>query len=530
MKVLMVAAENDAIPGGKVGGIGDVVRDIPIALASKGTQVDVVTPGYGAFSALPGSERVGILQVMFWGQRQAVDIFRVPGKKPEKNVTLWVLEHPLFAAGGPGKIYCDDPGNRPFATDASKFALFSVAVAQAIIEGRFAAIDVLHLHDWHAAMVSVLRAFDPTYKALKSIHTVYTIHNLALQGVRPMADDESSLRAWFPYLNYDAQRLNDPRAPHCINPMRAGINLSDKVHAVSPTYAREIQQASDPVQGFFGGEGLHEDLERAAKENRLHGILNGCEYPGPAIKTLSAGELLLQCETQLLYWVGRKPGVESAHFIASRRLAHIISALSSAASSTQGLQKQPFLATSVGRITDQKMLLLRQMMSDGETALDHLLNVLGDEGMLVLLGSGDVGLEQFLTEGPSRRTNFIFLKGYSETISLSLYSSGDLFVMPSSFEPCGISQMLAMRAGQPCLVHSVGGLNDTVRDGEDGFAFNGASLQQQAENMIVSFEAAVQLKLEDPAQWQRISSSAAAARFLWSDVADEVVRSLYTTS
>ncbi len=158
MKVLMVAAENDAIPGGKVGGIGDVVRDIPIALASKGHQVDVVTPGYGAFSALPGSERVGTLQVIFWGQRRSVDIFRVPGKKPEKNVTLWALEHPLFAAGGPGEIYCDDPGNRPFATDANKFALLSVPVAQAIIEDRFAAIDVLHLPDWPAPMVSVLRA------------------------------------------------------------------------------------------------------------------------------------------------------------------------------------------------------------------------------------------------------------------------------------------------------------------------------------------------------------------------------------
>ncbi len=141
-----------------------------------------------------------------------------------------------------------------------------------------------------------------------------------------------------------------------------------------------------------------------------------------------------------------------------------------------------------------------------------------------------LGWEQFWTEVASRRKNFIFLKGYSEVMSLSLYNSGDLFLMPSSFEPCGISQMLAMRAGQPCLVHSVGGLNDTVRDGEDGFAFSGASLQQQAENMIVAFEAAVCLKLEDPSQWQRISSSAAAARFLWSDVADEMVRSLYTTS
>ncbi len=530
MKVLMVAAENDALPGGKVGGIGDVVRDIPVALAGAGHQVDVVTPGYGTFSELPGSELVGTLQVMFWSQLQSVDIFRAPGKSHEKNVTLWVLEHPLFAAGGPGKIYCDDPGDRPFATDASKFALFSIAVAQAIVEDSFAAIDVLHLHDWHAAMISVLRAFDPNYKALQSIHTVYTIHNLALQGVRPLADDESSLHAWFPELNYKVELLNDPRAPHCINPMRAGINLSDKVHAVSPTYAIEIQRASDPAQGFFGGEGLHEDLTRAAKEERLHGILNGCEYPSYGAAALSADELFLQCETQLLEWVGRKPEVESAHLIASRRLAHLVSPQEKPNADSAGSRAEPIVVTSVGRITDQKVLLLQQLMPDGETALDHLLNVLGDAGVLVLLGSGDIELEQFLTEVASRRMNLIFLKGYSETISQSLYSSGDLFLMPSSFEPCGISQMLAMRAGQPCLVHSVGGLRDTVRDGEDGFAFNGNSLQSQAENMIASFEAAVQLKLESPAQWQEISSAAAAARFLWSDVADEVARLLYSTN
>lgn len=530
MKVLMVAAENDSIPGGKVGGIGDVVRDIPAALANAGHHVDVVTPGYGAFSKLPGSVQLGTLQVMFWGQLQSVGIFRVPGKKPDKNVTLWVLEHPLFAAGGSGTVYCDDPGDRPFATDANKFALFSVAVAQAIIDGMFTEIDVLHLHDWHAAMVSVLRAFDPKYQSLQSIHTVYTIHNLALQGIRPLADDESSLRAWFPNLNYLAKRLNDPRAPHCVNPMRAGINLSDKVHAVSPTYAREIQRASNPEQGFFGGEGLHEDLLQAAKEKRLHGILNGCEYPGPTAKKLSVSELLLQCEAQLLQWIARKPEVESAHLIGSRRIAHLLSSPRDAAESAQGLHKNPILVTSVGRITNQKMLLLRQGMRDGKSALDHILNALGDEGVLALLGSGNSELEQFLTEVASRRSNFVFLKGYSEGIPQILYSSGDLFLMPSSFEPCGISQMLAMRAGQPCLVHSVGGLSDTVRDGENGFSFNGDSLQTQAENMIKAFEAAVQMKLEDPVEYQKISSAAAAARFLWSDVADEVVRLLYRTS
>ena len=191
MKILMAAAENDALPRGKVGGIGDVVRDIPIALGKIDQQVDVVTPGYGAFSKLEGAQHVTSLKVTFGSQQEKVDIFKVSFKKSaknaSKNVTQWVIEHPLFAIGGAGKIYCDDPSNRPFASDASKFALFSAAVAKAVICDVFGKIDVLHLHDWHTAMVSVLRAFDPEYQQLKAIKTVFTIHNIALQGIRPLS-------------------------------------------------------------------------------------------------------------------------------------------------------------------------------------------------------------------------------------------------------------------------------------------------------------------------------------------------------
>ena len=141
MKILMAAAENDALPRGKVGGIGDVVRDIPRALGKTGQDVDVVMPGYGSFSKLAGAQHITSLPVMFAGQGQTVDIFKVslaasPSKSSTQSsskVTQWVIEHPLFAIGGIGKIYCDDPSNRPFASDASKFALFSAAVAKAVI-------------------------------------------------------------------------------------------------------------------------------------------------------------------------------------------------------------------------------------------------------------------------------------------------------------------------------------------------------------------------------------------------------------
>ncbi|MCI2284198.1 glycogen synthase [Colwellia sp. MSW7] len=526
MKILMAAAENDAFFGGKVGGIGDVVRDIPLALASIGQQVDVVIPGYGVFSKLPTAKHVTILQVMFAGHYQTVEVFKID---PDiNNVTQWVIEHPLFSQGGQGKIYCDDPDNRPFASDATKFALFSASVAKAIINDVFGQIDVLHLHDWHTAMVSVLRAFDPEYQQLKSIKTVYTIHNLALQGIRPIADDESSLKAWFPSLSFDPSKINDPRYNHCYNPMRAAIKLSDKVHAVSPTYAQEILLPSNPEHGYIGGEGLELDLREAKETGRLHGILNGCEYPvmdsedeSKATKTKKLGvtKLLQLCENELLKWLANKPLVDSAHLIATTRIKQL---------TCDKPKKKPLILTSVGRITDQKVRLFQQTMVNGESALENILSMLGNKGIFILLGSGDSALENFLTQIAAKRTNFIFLKGYSEALSENLYSTGDLFLMPSSFEPCGISQMLAMRAGQPCLAHDVGGLSDTIINNENGFTFNGDTPNEQAINLLNCFDKVLSLKLDNTKQWNIIAANAFKARFLWEDVAHDYVTYLYS--
>jgi starch synthase len=526
MKILMAAAENDALPHGKVGGIGDVVRDIPLALAAIGQEVDVVIPGYGRFSKLSGAEHIRSLSVRFGGQEHTIDIFKVSLdkvsnislEKSSSKVTQWVIEHPIFAIGGVGKIYCDDPDHRPFASDATKFAFFSAALAKAVICNVFGKIDVLHLHDWHTAMVSVLRAYDPQYKALQSIKTVYTIHNLALQGIRPMDGDESSLKAWFPYLAFDDNQINDPRYHQCFNPMRSGINLSDKVHAVSPTYAKEILSPSNTDHGYIGGEGLENDLRLAADSGRLHGILNGCEYPDNPNLRLSLTELMTLSENEVVKWIADKPLVDNAYLIAVTRLKQL---------SMKKYDKKPIVLTSVGRITDQKIKLFQQVMQNGETALAQLLTTLADDGVFILLGSGDKKLEDFLTEIASSKANFIFLKGYSEALSENMYNSGDLFLMPSSFEPCGISQMLSMRAGQPCLAHSVGGLSDTIVDNQDGFTFNGENPMHQAENMLSRFKSTIEQKKQNQQAWDKISKKALTARFLWRDAAQDYIKYLY---
>ena len=515
--ILMVAAENGALPGGKVGGIGDVMREIPPALAKRNCQVSVVTPAYGVFATLAGATRIASLEVSFAGESQELELFELGDFSDIRKVRHYVIEHPLFSSCGAGRIYCDDPPGRPFESDASKFALFSLAVAEAVKGDLFADLDVLHLHDWHAAFVLILRHYDPAYSALNKLRCVYSIHNLAIQGIRPFANQQSSLENWYPDLIYDRKKLIDPTWLDCVNPMAAAIRLADAVHTVSPSYAREILLPGDTANGVHGGERLDQDLRAANDEQRLFGILNGCEYPQPAAGPVKNWTTLLQFMRVLVpLWISRTATVASAHFIVQQALAKL------------GDERPTMLLTSVGRITDQKIGLMRELTSRGEPALHAALSLLGNDGLMIMVGSGDPDYEQFLCETMLRHNNFLFLRGYSDELAQALYLQGDLFFMPSSFEPCGISQMLALRAGQPCLVHKVGGLSDTVKDRLTGFSFSGTDPASRADALVKTLQRALKLYLSYSSTWKKMRKAASAERFSWADSIDAYLRQLYS--
>ena len=516
MNIGMIAAENGALIGGKVGGIGDVIRDVPVALAEKGHHVTVITPGYQSLAKKNASTLLGSVECTFCGVVETVAIFRI---EASAKLTHYILEHPLFAACGEGAIYCNDQQG-PFATDAHKFALFCLSVCQGLVDGRFGAFDVLHLHDWHAALVAILRRYMPAYKSLRAILTVYSIHNLSLQGVRPLSGHYSSLHHWFPSLAPDLTLIQDPKYWDCVNLMRAGINLSDRVHAVSPTYSQEILLASDYNSGYIGGEGLERDLQSVHAQGRLFGILNGCNYNKPLAPHRSRAQLYDLIEECLLSWVGTSNSVPSAHFYAQQRLAQL----------RRRRKPVSITLTSVGRVTAQKARLFTEVVSDGKggdtIALDKLLEDLGD-GLFIMIGSGEEYYEHFFTERMVKHSNFLFLQGFSEELADALYAEGDLFLMPSSFEPCGISQMLAMRAGTPCIVHEVGGLKDTVEQGVNGFTFAGATVRAQAENMLNTVSAACTTTL-NPAQWASLRRNASNSRYTWDDSIRHYMDQLYT--
>jgi len=510
----MVAAENDALPGAKVGGVGDVMRDLPGALIKQGMNVEAVIPSYGFLSRLKGLENIGSLDVPFANSVQTVDVLRYKTKKADADI--YVLEHPFFYPQGES-VYCHDSADRPFATDATKFAFFGACVAQAMQDKVIPRPDVLHLHDWHSIFLLILMKFSANYAELSTIKTVFSIHNLAMQGVRPKFDDESAFHTWFPEIPTNITDFSDPVLGHCINPMRAGIRLADKVHTVSPSYAHEILKPSNVELGVYGGEGLENDLQNRQGNQTLYGILNGCEYPRTKSKSKNSKSSIVKLAQKCLeLWAADQRELLSAHWLAEKRLK------------AWAAQKKPgVLLTSVGRVTDQKVRLLTAQYQN-KTVLDAVLAKLGGKGVFLMVGSGDQALELDLVKISSRHENFIFLNGFSSALADFIYRSGDLFLMPSSFEPCGISQMLAMREGQLCLVNRVGGLRDTIEPDRTGFAFEGEDETQQASAFVDCFEEALRVYSEAPEVWQKLVKAASAKRFTWNSVAKEYVEQLYS--
>ncbi|MEL7023311.1 MAG: glycogen/starch synthase [Pseudomonadota bacterium] len=505
----MVTAENGALPGGKAGGVGDVLRDLPPAVAETGRPVTILMPSYGRLHETAGMEWCGELTVPFAGIPRKIQWY---GKQTAADVDTVVLHHDLFDPHGNQQIYHDDGPDNPFATDATKFALLCAAAGRWLVE-HMAENGVLHLHDWHAGLLCLLGARDPAYAALRDRRTVLTLHNLALQGLRPRRDHESSFTQWFPHLDADDELLSDPRYPDVANPLAAAIRQCDQINTVSPTNAVEIVQPNDPSRGFHGGEGLEHLLQQAASEHRLHGILNGCDYSRPASR-VELSELIQLVKETVAIWRTDFPHHQALYELALRNLTR-------AEANTPNI-----IVTAVSRLTNQKAgLLLAE--SDGSTLLQKILRSLPNDCLVLILGSGDPNIEAALAQHAASDTRLVFLRGFSEKLASAVFGAGDLFLMPSTYEPCGISQMYAMRAGQPCLVHAVGGLNDTVTHRVTGFSFRGSSTHEQIDQCMAACIEAQQVFFDHPAQWSEIVAAASALRFPWQAAAQQYSELMY---
>jgi starch synthase len=409
MRILMVASE--VAPFAKTGGLADVLGALPRALSSLGHDVEVVMPRYRGVTA---GDRVGRITVQLGGRQVDAGVFAVSAD----GVRTVFIDQPIYfdrkgLYGEGGQDYADSPERFAFLAHA--------AVRWSMLTG--ARYDVVHGHDWQAGGLAALIATPGAAKTLAQVPLVFTIHNLAYQGLF----DPS----WLPVLGFSpvVMSLDGMEYWNQASYLKAGIMFSQLITTVSPRYAFEIQT---PEYGF-GFDGI-----LRSRADRLIGILNGIDYDqwNPASDpylpiAFDAGDL--------------------SGKVAAKR--HVLASFG--IQTTEAAMDRPLVGM-VSRLVDQKGF---DLVADASAEL------LGLDATFVLLGTGDARYETLWRDLAAAHPDRVGARlGFDEGLAHVIEGGSDMFLMPSRFEPCGLNQMYSLRYGTVPVVRATGGLADTVRD------------------------------------------------------------------
>ncbi len=471
MHVLGVASE--AYPLVKTGGLADVVGALPAALAKEGVAVRTLLPGYPAVMAAIGAAPVAHHYASCFGGPANVRFAHAAG------LDLAVVDAPhLYARdGGP---YAGADGVE-FPDNALRFAALARAAAdlgRGAVDGHVP--SVVHAHDWQAALAPAYLH----YAGGPRPATVVTVHNLAFQGRFPgVSLDTLGLppQAW---------SLEGVEYFGAVGYLKAGLSFADRITTVSPTYAAEICTPE-------GGMGLDGLLRHRA--HALRGILNGLDEAA---------------------WDPATDARIPSHFTAARRAGRTRNRVS--------LRKRMGLAAApdsplfgvVSRFSWQKGL---------DLVLEALPAILRGGGQLVALGSGDRELEEAFVAAARAHPGRVAVRvGYDEDLAHLVQAGADVILVPSRFEPCGLTQMCALRYGALPLVARVGGLADTVVDANEATVAAGAATGFQfapvtAAELGVAIERALAL-WKDPPRWRRLQTRAMTTDVSWRHSAQEYAR------
>lgn len=412
MRILFIASE--AFPLAKVGGLADVTSSLAITLRDLGHEPCLILPKYDSIKA-PIQEIQGkSFAVSLMGHSEPATLKKTMLKG---RIPVYLVENQRYF--GTEEIYTQD--------ELDRFLFFSLSIPSIISQLDFRP-DIIHCHDWHTSLVPL-----GLKKAKIALPCIFTIHNLAYQG---SFDQEFFQRSglssvWQEYIPVGAPRPS-------LNFMSQGILLADIVTTVSPSYASEILKSQY-------GEGLEQLL--SYRFNDLYGIVNGIDYDE--------------------YNPATDPYLERNYDFTTieRRVDNKL-----ALQRKGGLPQNPDIPLfgMVSRLDEQKGIdLLLQVIDPFITET---------RAQLVILGEGREHYHKLLAEAalkyPDRLSAFI---DYDERLAHLIYSGGDMFLMPSRFEPCGLGQLIAMRYGAIPVVRHTGGLADTVKDvtqaNGNGFVF-----------------------------------------------------------
>lgn len=472
LKILFVAAE--AVPFAKTGGLGDVIGSLPKELKQQGVDARVIIPNYQDIPEKYKKEMVlkskFVVQVG-WRQKYCGVL-----ELEYQGITFYFIDN---------EYYFKRHGFYGYNDDAERFGFFARAVLESLNKIDFMP-DVIHCHDWHTGMVSVL--LDAHYRQLPEyahLKTLFTIHNLRYQGIFPKEILQDVLGLDWKYFTPEGVEFNNT-----VNFLKGGLAYSDMISTVSRTYAEEIQ---DP----YFGEQLDGFLRK--RQDNLVGIINGIDYDD------------------------YNPATDSKIFA-----NYDVKSLAKRTENKLALQKQLGLAVNVdipmiavvSRLVGPKGIDLMERrlvdMLKGMEMDDHV-------AQLVVLGTGEARYENFFRyiawQYPGKISANIM---FDDAMARQIYAGADMFLMPSLYEPCGIGQLIAMRYGCVPVVRETGGLRDTVEPyNEETGTGNGVSFANyNAHEMSNAIDAAFEM-FRNKKQWQQVISNGMNSDYSWQKSAQQ---------
>ena len=464
MNILFCASE--AAPFAASGGLGDVAGSLPRAIRNRKVACRVVMPLYGDMKQEYREKLTYITNftVPVGWRNQYCGLFELT----HNGVKYYFLDN---------EYYFKRTGLYGFYDDGERFAFFSRAILEMLFHVDFVP-DVIHANDWQTALVPVY--LDLYYRHLeqyRSIKTVFTIHNIQYQGKYGMEILEDTLaigRQDAHLVEYDG----------CVNFMKGAIECADKVTTVSPSYAGEIL---DP----WYSHGL-DDLLRQ-KQYKLCGILNGID-----VKSYDPAEdPNLAANFDANSFAENKPKCK-------KELQEIF-----------GLHDWPVpVVAMVTRLVGHK----------GVDLVRHVAQDIVNSGLqLVVLGSGEAAYESFFSELAARNPGAVGVKiAFVPSLARKIYAGADMFLMPSKSEPCGLSQMVALRYGTIPIVRETGGLRDSIHDSGDGWG-NGFTFRSYNAHDMLNAVLRAKAGYEYPDGWQQLVKRAMECDFSWSASAKQYV-------
>ena len=467
LEVVHLSAE--CWPFARTGGLGEAVAGLAASQAKRGIGVTVVMPYYRTIrEAGFETQAVGApLSIPVGARFEMVQLHRTPAQFGKPRM-FFIDQTSYFDRDG---IYGE--GGSDYPDNAQRFALFSLAALHAL--PRVAPeVDVVHAHDWHAALaVSALRATRTSTEHKHRPLTVFSVHNAAFQG---SFSPEMIHALGFDDPSYDLRRFESYGR---MNFLKSALAHCDLAVAVSPTHAREL---CTPEGGF----GLHETF--GALGDGLAGVANGIDsdlwnpatdtsLPARYIRTDFAGKATCKAALQRLCGLEQRPS--SLLFAMCTRLAH-----------QKGFD-----------------LLL------GADLLSHT------DAQFVFLGQGEERYERALADLASAAPGRVALRlDFSDELEHRVLAGADALLMPSLYEPCGLTQMRAQRYATIPLARRVGGLADTIEDGASGFLFNDYS----REALMAGVRRVVE-RYADTDRWREMMRCAMSKDFGWARAADEYI-------